>query len=59
MFSILNHVVTIGESSYRLGVLLKVLPFPYLICFLGQERVQELDVLLVVHPLRWFFGLLG
>ncbi len=31
----------------------------YLICFSRQEGGQELDVPLVVHPLRWFFGLLG
>ncbi len=36
-----------------------VLPFPYLICFLRQQGVQQLDVPLVVHPLGWFFCLLG
>ncbi len=29
----------------------EVLPFPYLICFLQQEKVQELDAPLVVNPL--------
>jgi len=36
-----------------------VLPFPYLICFLRQQGVQQLDVPLVFHPLGWFFCLLG
>ncbi len=27
--------------------------------FLGHERVRELDVPLVVHPLKWFFCLRG
>ncbi len=37
----------------------KVLPFPYLICFLELKGVWELDVPLVVYPFRWFICLLG
>ncbi len=37
----------------------EVLPFSCLISFSWHDRVLELDVSLVVHPLRWFFCLLG
>jgi hypothetical protein len=33
--------------------------FPYLICFFWHEGVWELDVPLVVCPLRWFICLFG
>ncbi len=56
---ILRHAIVVGEGSSRLGVLQEVLPFSYLICFSLQEGICELDVPLVVHPLRWFFSVLG
>ncbi len=56
--SILRCVVAIGKSFSRLGILSKVPPFPYLICLLKQERIQELDIPFVVRPFKWFFHLL-
>jgi len=50
--SILRWVVVVDEGFFRLGILSDGPLFPYLICFLWQEGVWELDV-----PL--WFALLG
>jgi hypothetical protein len=57
--SILICVITVGEGSSRLCILLGGFPFSLFDIFSRQEGVQELDVLFVVHLLRWFFYLLG
>jgi hypothetical protein len=59
MVSILRDAVAVSEGSFRLSVLSGHLAFHYLICFSQQEEVWELDVPLVVRPLRWFICLLG
>jgi hypothetical protein len=51
----LRWAFAVGEGFSKLSVLSGGPPFPYLICFSRWERVWELDVPLVVCPLRWFF----
>ncbi len=52
---ILSHVITIGEGSSKLGILSRVLPFCYLICFSRQEGIQEFDVPWWFALFWWFF----
>ncbi len=59
LFQFCAHFIGGRGVSARLGTFQELLPFPYLICFLQQEGVQELDVSFVVRPSRWFFCLLG
>ncbi len=50
--------IVVGEGLSRLGVVMNVLPFPYLIRFSQWKGVQKLDVLCgplskVVHLCSW------
>jgi len=62
----LRHAVAVvGEGSFRLGVLSGGPPLSLFDMLLetarggGRGGVQQLDVPLVVHPIGWFFCLLG
>ncbi len=47
------------KSSYDVKSEEVLLSFPYMICILWEERVEELDVTPMVHLLEWFICLLG
>jgi len=59
MVYILKHVIVVSEGLSRLGVFLGGSPLSLFDILLTIRGVQELEVPLVVCPLRWFICLLG